>query len=492
MSRLLTVSRAARLVGVSRNQLQKQIANGELQSFEGMVDIDELGKLYADVELEDNTIIEKIETIIDNALKKARGGNLRKLLAPDLSTLARRVVSLYRDLNRQTRQTNALLRLIEETRNKLAEIENNPQKEQIAALREHIRRQLDSELKDSAEDALSMQDAVLRVIAAQVHLLPSGHEFFVEGNQSILEAALSAGLAINYGCSNGHCGKCKSRLISGEVKKIRQHDYALSEEDQAKNMILTCSNTAITDVVLQAEEAVSTDEIPLQKISARVKKIDRINDQLAVLYLRIPRTQRLRFLSGQRVRLSVPGLEPVDYHIASCPCDGINLEFHICHTPGNAFAEQVFSGMQNSQTINIEGPHGEFILYEDTPRPILFIAFDTGFAPIKSLIEHAMTLDANEFFHLYWIHHAGDHPYLHNRARAWYDAFDNFRYTPLRREDLDADKDIHTLMQHIEADYPRLDEFDIYACGNPEQVETLRQSLRGKAFPEKQLITEVL
>lgn len=66
---------------------------------------------------------------------------------------------------------------------------------------------------------LLTKDTVLRVMAAQVHLKNTGHEFFVDGTNSILEAGLSAGLALNYGCSNGNCGKCKARLISGEIKK---------------------------------------------------------------------------------------------------------------------------------------------------------------------------------------------------------------------------------------------------------------------------------
>ena len=52
MPRLLTVSRAARLVGVSRGTLQQQIQDGVLPSFEGMLDIDDLTRAYPQVQLE--------------------------------------------------------------------------------------------------------------------------------------------------------------------------------------------------------------------------------------------------------------------------------------------------------------------------------------------------------------------------------------------------------------------------------------------------------
>ncbi len=106
MDRLLTVSRAARLVGVSRGTLQKQIQDGDLPSFEGMVRLDDLNQDYPNVEVEDNTMLEKIEHIIDNALHRARGDKLRKLLTPDLGTLAARVSQLSNSSNSRHHSTN--------------------------------------------------------------------------------------------------------------------------------------------------------------------------------------------------------------------------------------------------------------------------------------------------------------------------------------------------------------------------------------------------
>lgn len=493
MPRLLTVSRAARLVGVSRGTLQKQIQDGELPSFEGQVDIDDLTRAYPQVQLEDNAVMEKIENIIDNALKRARGDKLRKLLAPDLSTLAARVASLSKELARTKHLNQWLNEVIKETQEQIQEIEQttNPGPA-LASLRVKLGDALEKPVADSEIDELLIRDTVLRVMAAQVHLMPSGHEFFVEGNNSILEAGLSSGLALNYGCSNGNCGKCKAKLISGEVKKIRQHDYVIPESEKNQGYILACSNTAISDIVLQAEEAGSEEEIPLQKISARVKKVDKLTDNLAVLHLRTPRTDRLRFLAGQRAMLSTVGVEPVEYHIASCPCDDMNLQFHICQQADNPFAEHVFTRMQNSESIMVEGPHGNFVLREDTTRPLLFIAFRTGFAPIKSLIEHAMTLDVNEFSHLYWFHQSDSKPYLHNQGRAWADAFDNFRYTPQHISDMANPEDVTAGLAKISKDYPELGNFDIYACGPETSMNILKDFFAKQKFPSQQLFIESL
>jgi CDP-4-dehydro-6-deoxyglucose reductase len=90
----------------------------------------------------------------------------------------------------------------------------------------------------------------------------------VEGNDTLLEAALRAGIPLNYGCSNGNCGDCKARLVSGQVKKVHPHDFVLKEPDKANGAFLLCSYTAITDVVIEATVS-GAEDIPEQGIPPR-------------------------------------------------------------------------------------------------------------------------------------------------------------------------------------------------------------------------------
>ena len=170
----------------------------------------------------------------------------------------------------------------------------------------------------------------------------------------------------------------------------------------------------------------------------------------------------------------------------------MNLQFHICRQADNPLAEYVFHEIQNSESLNVEGPDGEFVLREDTTRPLLFIAFNTGFAPIKSLIEHAMTLDVNEFSHLYWFHQANDKPYMHNLGRAWADAFDTFRYTPQHIPNLTNKDTVTECLTQIIRDYPELSAFDIYACGPKTAIDAVDDFLSKYKFPTDQLFTETL
>ena len=278
---------------------------------------------------------------------------------------------------------------------------------------------------------LAVRDSILRVMAAHVHVLPSGHDFFLDGQDTLLEAALRAGVPLSYGCSGGNCGLCKARVVSGQIKKMRHHDYVIPEAEKNQGYILLCSNTAVSDVEIEAPVAGGVQDIPFQQIDARVKSIDLLAPDMVLLHLQTPRTRRLRFLAGQYVTLQVGKSLSAELPIASCPCDDRNLLFHVRRMPGNLFSDYVFNRLKSNDVVDVEGPQGEFILQEKSPRPLYFIAFDTGFAPIKSLIEHAMSLDAAEAMHLYWIGSSESSIYLPNIARAWADALDNFHYTKL-------------------------------------------------------------
>ena len=58
MTQLLTLSRAAQLIGVSRHVLQRQIRDGELVSQDGMIASEELLRGYPDLRIEDSGVFE--------------------------------------------------------------------------------------------------------------------------------------------------------------------------------------------------------------------------------------------------------------------------------------------------------------------------------------------------------------------------------------------------------------------------------------------------
>ena len=297
-----------------------------------------------------------------------------------------------------------------------------------------------------------------------IKILPGGRSFPCEGNSTLLEAGLQAGLALGYGCSNGNCGECVARIVSGEVRKSRHHDYMISEEKRNSGHVLMCCNTAVTDIVLEAPEARDSAEIPRQQITARVRNLEIVNGDVALLHLKTPRAQRLRFLAGQQVKLGGGGIPQASYPLGSCPCDDMNLHFHLPKRRNDAFSEYVFSRLKKGDQIDIEGPEGDFVLDETSTKPLVFIAWHTGFAPVRSLIEHAMALEFSGGIRLLWMTRGKADRYQDNLCRSWRDAFDDFQYLPVDAPD-DGAIDTASALALLKIDRADMGNYDFYVAG---------------------------
>ncbi len=322
----------------------------------------------------------------------------------------------------------------------------------------------------------------------QVRILPSGREFVSEGNSTLLEAGLSAGLALGYGCSNGNCGECLAKLVAGEVEQTKHHDYRISDSQRNDKLILMCCSTALSDVGLEAAEARDVSEIPRQQITARVKNIQIVDDDVALLHLKTPRTNRLRFLAGQHVKLGGNGIPVSKQSISSCPCDDMNVHFQVPRLAGDGFSDHVFNVMKKGDSVDLDGPLGDFVLDEGSNRPLVFIAWHTGFGPVKSLVEHAMSLEHTETMHLVWITGDKDDRYLDNLCRSWQDALDDFSYTAVESGSADAKVDLEQLMtRQLKIRPENVTAFDFYVAGNGPLLDVCRKTLTKLGLPAEQL-----
>lgn len=333
-------------------------------------------------------------------------------------------------------------------------------------------------------------------MTVKVEVQPSGHEFPVESGENLLDAALRAGMAIRYSCSSGSCGDCRARLVSGELGAVQHHDYVFSEQERADGQFLLCRATAASDLVIEAVEARAPADVPVQTLSTRVNKLLRLSEDVMELDLRTPRSHTLWFLAGQHVRLNIPGIALSERSVASCPCNGLILQFHVSRRPGDPFAEHVFTHMKVHDTVDIEGPFGEFVLDEESERPLIFIAFETGFAPIKSLIEHAISLEMRQPMWLYWITGGTHGHYLKNQCRAWQDALDDFVFVPIGGSDDPGDRAarvglaVERAIARVLADHPDLGDCDVYANGPDVLYTGLAAALRAGGQPPGRLFLD--
>lgn len=203
-----------------------------------------------------------------------------------------------------------------------------------------------------------------------------------ETKKSILDSALSSGVAFEYSCKNGQCGVCKTNLIDGEVQEIRAQ-LALTKEEKLRSKILTCCCEALSDILIDAEDLIPLKNIEMKTLPVRVSSIENLTKNIIKVVLRFPPSARFNFLEGQYLDLLWNGVRR-SYSVASTSSEK-EVTLLVKKVEGGLMSDYLFNTANENDLLRVEGPKGTFFL-RDTSLPLLFMATGTGIAPIVSIL----------------------------------------------------------------------------------------------------------
>jgi CDP-4-dehydro-6-deoxyglucose reductase len=463
------------------------VAEGTIASAEGTIAAEELQRAFPLADLGGSGAVEWVNRIKEESF----GRRVRERMLASQEVLAQRLFAQGLELAELRRTVQRYHALVEELARRLQDDFNGhpAQAGALAALADGLGRALAGE----AGDAVAAMDEALHVMTPRVEVRPSGREFYVEGHDSILQSGLKAGLRLSYGCGNGTCGLCRARVVDGEVQRIRPHDFTLSEAERAQGHVLMCAYSAVTDLKIETLEATGPEDIPRQEIVTTVRAVTPLGENTRLLHLQTPRSNRLRFLAGQTASLgaaTADGDVHGAYPIASCPCDDRNLHFHVGRDDRDGFAELVFSGaLRPGDRVMLVGPEGRFVLGAGSGRPLVFVACDLGFAPVKSLVEYALSADASPSYTVAWLATGADGHYLANQCRAWAEALDGFAWVPVTGAD--AAEGARQLVSSLR---PATDlaGAEVYVAGPEPFVTAAQRELRAAGTPGEAIASLVL
>lgn len=326
----------------------------------------------------------------------------------------------------------------------------------------------------------------------QVTVLPSQHQFPAAADQSVLDAALAAGIVLPYSCRSGACSTCKAKVVSGTFEAGTSSAQILSPEDLSAGYTLLCQAHASSDLVIESREVRLASDIQIRKLPSRVTSMQRMAPDVEVLQLQLPAADTFRFYAGQYIEVLLKDGKRRSYSMANAPHSAAAIELHIRHLPGGLFTDHVFgtgpTQMKEREILRLEGPYGSFFLREDSDLPLILLASGTGFAPIKSIVEHMVHQGIKRPVTLYW---GGRRPadlYMHALALTWAESIPDFKYIPVisdaQPEDNWAGRTgfVHHAVMH---DFPDMSGYQVYACGAPIVVESARKEFSASnALPQ--------
>lgn len=321
-----------------------------------------------------------------------------------------------------------------------------------------------------------------------ITIKPSNHSFPVGADETILDAGIGHGYTLPYGCRNGVCGACKGKVLQGSVDHGNSQGHALSEAEKAAGLALFCCAKPQSDVVIECREVSASNDIPVKTLPCRVQKMERVTDDVMVLYLKLPANERMQFLAGQYLDILQKDDKPRSFSLANAPHDDEFLQLHIRNIPGGAFTQHVFHGMKERDILRIKGPLGTFFLREDSDKPIVFVASGTGFAPVKAIIEHALHIGMRRSMHLYWGVRKPADFYMLDKAKEW--EARGVKFTLVVSDEKWAGRTgfVH---QAVMEDYPDLSGYQIYACGAPVVVEAAHRDFTAqRGLPNEEFFSD--
>jgi CDP-4-dehydro-6-deoxyglucose reductase len=304
--------------------------------------------------------------------------------------------------------------------------------------------------------------------------LANGRSFEVPPGVTLLEAAAHAGLALPHSCRSGKCGSCKAQS-NGAVRHL-QGDDCLSPAERARGYVLTCTDTADSDLSLDVEDLAELAALRTLTLPARVHSMERPCPDVLVLRLRLPPNHGLRFLPGQYLNLIGPNGLRRAYSIASASAhDG--LELHIRRVEGGAMSRLLFGELAVNALLRIQAPLGSFHLGDVAGLHLVWLATGTGLAPFKAMLESLQAAPRAcwpQSIRLYLGNRTGSDFYWQPPPTEL-----PFQYTPVCSRQADwAGARGHVQDHALAAELPDR----VLACGSAAMIESARASFLARGL----------
>lgn len=313
-------------------------------------------------------------------------------------------------------------------------------------------------------------------------LIEGGGAFAVAADEdTILRAALRAGIGFPHECNVGGCGACRFDLLDGEVETLWEAAPGLSERDRRRGKRLACQTRALGDCTLRVRVS---DEyrprLPTARRKAMLTARRWLTPDMAEVTLNAP--DNATFLPGQYALLYAPGIAGARAYSMSnlANAEGV-WRFIIRRVQTGRGSTILTEDLAIGADLLLDGPYGHAYLREDVDREIVCIAGGSGVGPMLSIARAALARPSGPVVHFF--EGARTHADLCGGkilARLSPSATARLRYTPVLSAAgsetwSGACGFVHELVAPTLSS--RLDGYEYYFAGPPPMIEAVQTLL---------------
>lgn len=324
----------------------------------------------------------------------------------------------------------------------------------------------------------------------QVTIEPIGETIEVEEGQTLLDAALRAGIYLPHACGHGLCATCKVDVLEGEVEHGEASPFALMDMEREEGKCLACCATPSSDLVIEADidEEADAENHPVRDFTGVVSRIETLTPRIKSIFLAIEH-DGIEFQAGHYVNLLIPGMEdhPRAFSIASPPSERKLVELNVALVEGGAATHWIHENLKVGDELKFNGPYGRFFVRGSAPEPMIFLAGGSGLSSPKSMILDLF--EKGETRSVTFIYGARNQSELYYRElfEELQQEHDNFTYVPaLSEEPLDSGWQGARGFVHEVANEHFAGRFaghKAYLCGPPPMIDACITTLmQGRLF----------
>lgn len=322
-----------------------------------------------------------------------------------------------------------------------------------------------------------------------VTLMPFGVEFECNEHETVLEAAMRAGISLRYGCKHGGCGSCKVKLSEGEVEYDGHSATAISEAEQDEGIALLCCAVPTEDIVVELADDYSEEELqpryPVKEFGARLAKKTFVTHDTMHLVLELENGATIEFGAGQFIEVAAPNSDQWRaYSMANAPSANTRVELMTKLLPGGVFSDYLKNSAAVGDALQMRGPYGQFQIAE-TAAPIVMIAGGSGMAPIISMLSDLADHQSSREIVFYYGARSKRDLFWLDEIAALGKQLARFKFIPALSEPLPEDNwqgEVGLITAVIERNSDSLRGAEGYLCGPPGMIDAAVSVLKSKGM----------
>lgn len=305
-----------------------------------------------------------------------------------------------------------------------------------------------------------------------IQIAQSEVSFPCESDQSLLDAALKAGVHIPYSCKKGVCGNCAAHIEKGEFQRM-----LIWPDAKLTGQELLCQCRPLSDMVVKPPQWLQSAPVETKRVQVKVYRNVVAAPDVNLLHLRLPAGQRIKFRAGQYLNIILPGEQRRSYSMANPPHESDAIQLHVRHVEGGLFSA-IARQLNTGDVLDVELPYGQVQLSQDDQSHLLCVCGGTGFAPVKSLLDDLAKQKSQRPITLLWGARDAAGLYLLDHIARWQKSLPHFKFQAVVENESDA--------LSLGAFHGRVDDalltmdsastaLEVYCCGSSNMVLAVKK-----------------